>query len=121
MMDIVHYIKEHRIDPPLHEPSVALGEDPKLYMDFCLRPSCRMRTVLSWQSCTVNIVRDKAWRISSLWFFAEISPLERIFLDVKVSVFPCEKIVTLVDTGVFDNENILGWKCISRGFGECFS
>lgn len=83
MMDIVHYIKEHGIDLPLHEPSVASGEAPKLYMDFCLRPSCRMRTVLSWQSCTVNIVRDKAWRISSLWLFAEISPPKRIFLDVK--------------------------------------
>lgn len=34
---------------------------------------------------------------------------------------PCGGIDALVDTGVFDNENILGWKCISRGSGECFS
>ena len=68
-MDIVHYIKGHGIDMLLHEPSVASGEAPKLYMDFCLRSSCWMRTVLAWQSCTVNIVRDQEWRISSLWPF----------------------------------------------------
>lgn len=36
-------------------------------------------------------------------------------------IFPCGMMRTLAVIGAFDNENILGGNCISRGRGEDFS